>query len=45
MGHFTPEVFGTPIDCQAIFLSPLAASRVQWDILRTLFPYSYIDAT
>ncbi|ABE64527.1 hypothetical protein Nham_3822 [Nitrobacter hamburgensis X14] len=28
-GHFTPEVFETPIDCQAIFLSPLAVRRVR----------------
>lgn len=24
-GHFAPEVFGTSVDCQAVFLSPLAA--------------------
>ena len=24
MGHFSPEVSRTPIDCQAIFLSPAA---------------------
>lgn len=28
-GHFAPEVFGTPIDCQAIFLSPLAVHSTQ----------------
>jgi hypothetical protein len=29
LGHFSPEVLGTPFDCQAIFLSPLAACRAR----------------
>ena len=28
-GHLTPEVFRTPIDCQANFLLPLAVRRMR----------------
>ncbi|MCQ1849685.1 hypothetical protein NOI66_29610, partial [Neorhizobium galegae] len=28
-GHLAPEVFRTPIDCQAIFLLPLAVRRIR----------------
>jgi hypothetical protein len=42
-GHFPPEVFETPIDCQAIFLSPLAVRRVRRSIRRALVPHAVID--
>jgi hypothetical protein len=34
--HFPPEVFETPVHCQAIFLSPLAVRRVRRSIRRAL---------
>jgi hypothetical protein len=39
-GHLTPQVFETPIDCQAIFLSPLAVRRVRRSIRRALVPHA-----